>query len=57
MSEYLSYVVWRNREQSMPRELEHQRVIQERLREQQRETESAQHPQRLTDTQVIPAGE
>ena len=35
MSEYLTYTLWRQREERMPRELEHQRVVQERLSEQQ----------------------
>ena len=35
MSEYLTYTLWKQREERMPHELEHQRVVQERLLEQQ----------------------
>lgn len=37
MSEYLTYTLWRQREERMPHELERQRVVQERLSEQARE--------------------
>jgi hypothetical protein len=37
MSEYLTYTLWRQREERMPHELERQRVVQERLGEQARE--------------------
>jgi len=33
MSEYLTYTLWRQREERMPHELERQRVVQERLGE------------------------
>ncbi len=36
MSEYLTYTLWRQREERMPHELERQRVVQERLSEQAR---------------------
>lgn len=39
MSEYLTYTLWQQREQRMPHELEHQRVVQERLREQEQEAQ------------------
>jgi len=35
MSEYLTYTLWRQREERMPHELEQQRVLQERLNEQE----------------------
>jgi hypothetical protein len=31
VSEYLTYILWRQREESLPRELERQRVVEERL--------------------------
>jgi hypothetical protein len=31
VSEYLTYILWRQREQTLPRELERQRVVEERL--------------------------
>lgn len=37
MSEYLTYTLWRQREERMPHELERQRVVQERLSEQAQE--------------------
>jgi len=33
MSDYLTYTLWRQREERLPRELERQRVAQERLDE------------------------
>jgi hypothetical protein len=42
MSEYLTYTLWKHREERMPHELEHQRVVQERLQEQQRQPEVVQ---------------
>jgi hypothetical protein len=41
MSEYLTYHLWRQREERMPHELEHQRVVEERLREQELERQLA----------------
>lgn len=46
MSEYLTYTLWRQREERMPHELEHQRVVQERLSEQVQE-------QRLQEEHVL----
>jgi hypothetical protein len=37
MSEYLTYTLWKQREERMPHELEHQRVVQERLQEQEQQ--------------------
>jgi hypothetical protein len=37
MSEYLTYTLWRQREERMPHELEQQRAVQERLAEQAQE--------------------
>ena len=37
MSEYLTFTLWRQREERMSHELEHQRVVQERVDEQKRE--------------------
>lgn len=42
MSDYLTYTLWRQREERMPRELEHQRVVQERLREQEQDRQFEQ---------------
>lgn len=36
MSEYLTYILWRQREQTLPLELERQRVVKERLTQQER---------------------
>jgi hypothetical protein len=51
MSEYLTYQLWKQREERMPDELEHQRVVEERMRDQQLEREleaatSAHQPSR-----------
>lgn len=50
MSEYLTYTLWKQREERMPHELEHQRVVQERLREQERER---QHEPVQTDHDYV----
>jgi hypothetical protein len=55
MSEYLTYTLWQQREQRMPHELEHQRVVQERLREQEQEAELAQQPTVSTEPVVADA--
>lgn len=44
VSEYLSYTLWRQREERMPHELEHQRVAQERLGEQVQEQQLRDEP-------------
>ena len=54
MSEYLTYTLWKQREERMPHELEHQRVVQERLQEQERqerelETVQTEHEYVLVD--------
>ncbi|MEX1079534.1 MAG: hypothetical protein WED09_10545 [Homoserinimonas sp.] len=41
MSEYLTYTLWQQREQRMPHELEHQRVIEERLLQQEQDARLA----------------
>lgn len=52
MSDYLTYTLWKQREQRMPRELEHQRVVQERLREQEQEAQLEQKPTVSTETET-----
>jgi len=42
MSEYLTYTLWKQREERMPHELEHQRVVQERLHEQEQQPDVVQ---------------
>ena len=39
MSEYLMYQLWKQREERMPHELEHRRVVEERLHEQELQQE------------------
>lgn len=55
MSDYLTYTLWQQREQRMPHELEHQRVVQERLREQEQEAQLAQQPTVSTEPEVAEA--
>src|SRR5690606_30699462 len=49
MSEYLTYTLWKQREERMPHELEHQRVVQERLQEQELEVDQTEHEYVLVD--------
>ena len=53
MSEYLTYTLWKQREERMPHELEHQRVVQERLQEQEQQRQlevvQTQHEYVLVD--------
>jgi hypothetical protein len=44
MSEYLTYTLWRQREERMPRELEHQRVVEERMLEQEQQLQELTVP-------------
>ena len=51
MSEYLTYILWRQREQTLPRELERQRVVEERLAQQEshsRKEQVRQEPARAS---------
>jgi hypothetical protein len=53
VSEYLTYILWRQREQALPRELERQRVVEERLAHQEshsRKEQVRQEPARVPDT-------
>ncbi len=53
MSDYLTYTLWRQREERMPRELEQQRVVQERLREQEQTMQEQELPlQGSTDSTI-----
>ena len=47
MSEYLTYTLWRQREERMPRELEHQRVVEERMLEQEQQLQELTVPTEL----------
>lgn len=52
MSEYLTYTLWKQREERMPHELERQRVVQERLlgqQEPQLEVVQTEHEYVLVD--------
>jgi hypothetical protein len=52
VSEYLTYILWRQREQTLPRELERQRVVEERLAHQEshsRKEQVRQEPTRVSD--------
>ena len=57
MSEYLTYTLWRQREERMPHELERQRVVQERLREQEEERQFEQELVASTELEVAEAHE
>jgi hypothetical protein len=61
MNEYLSYQLWRQREERMPHELEHQRVVQERLLEQEQqlqlEQELATNQMEVAQAKVLSADE
>ena len=46
MSEYLTYILWRQREQTLPRELERQRVVEERLAHQENKFREEPVPQK-----------
>ncbi|GAB3040336.1 hypothetical protein GCM10027052_21710 [Parafrigoribacterium mesophilum] len=43
MSEYLTYILWRQREQTLPRELERRRVVAEQLAQQESHSRKEQH--------------
>jgi hypothetical protein len=65
MSEYLTYTLWRNREERMPHELERRRAAQERLEQDQGQLEQAQeqllgdhtHEQLLAEHRPVSARE
>ncbi|MHA6695313.1 hypothetical protein [Homoserinimonas sp. A520] len=54
MSEYLTYTLWRQREERMPRELEHQRVAHERMLEQEQQLQELVVP---TELEVRPSAD
>jgi hypothetical protein len=59
VSEYLTYILWRQREHTLPRELERQRVAEERLTHQRhsRMEQVRPEPARLPDASAEAAAE
>jgi hypothetical protein len=59
MSEYLTYTLWRNREERMPHELERRRAAQERLEQDQEQLDeqALSHEQLLAEHRPVSARE